>query len=397
MEIQRKDSLAAQLPIMGVVFAAFLVVGLAMPVLPLHVHNDLGLGTFLVGLVAGSQFGVSLISRPWAGNYADRRGPKRAVVVGLLAAAVSGLLYLASLRFLGSPGISITILLLGRSLLGAAESVIITGAVIWGLALVRPESTGKVIAWTGAAMFGAFAIGAPMGASLYGAFGFVAIAAATTLAPLGTLLMAAPLRGVAPLPQTRTSLMRVIGAVWVPGLGSALSSIGFGAITAFVVLLFQQHGWSRGWLAYTAFASAFILTRLVFGHLADKIGGAKVALVCVLIEAAGQTLIWLAEKPELVLAGALFTGIGYSLVYPGLGIEAVRRVPPESRGLAMGAYTAFLDLALGLGTPGLGLVAGAAGLGAVFVASAVAALGAAVIAIRLIHARSPAKVSVCPA
>ena len=42
---------------------AFLVIGLALPVLPLHVHQGLGLGTFVVGLVAGSQFAASLVSR----------------------------------------------------------------------------------------------------------------------------------------------------------------------------------------------------------------------------------------------------------------------------------------------------------------------------------------------
>src|SRR3954463_12323641 len=89
---------AALLPIMGVVLVAFLVIGLAMPVLPLHVHNDLGLGTFVVGLVVGSQFAASLISRPWAGRYADSRGAKRAVIAGVLVAAVAGLLYLGSLH-----------------------------------------------------------------------------------------------------------------------------------------------------------------------------------------------------------------------------------------------------------------------------------------------------------
>ena len=43
-------------PIMGIVSVAFLVIGFALPVLPLHVHQDLGLSTFVVGLVTGSQF-----------------------------------------------------------------------------------------------------------------------------------------------------------------------------------------------------------------------------------------------------------------------------------------------------------------------------------------------------
>jgi hypothetical protein len=43
--------------------------------------------------------------------------------------------------------------------------------------------------------------------------------------------------------------------------------------------------------------------------------------------------------------------------------------------LAMGAYTAFPDVALGRGKPALGFVAEHAGLGSVFGASIVAALG----------------------
>ena len=156
------------LPIMGVVFIAFLVIGLAMPVLPLHVHQSLGLSTFVVGLVAGSQFAASLVSRVWAGRHADTRGAKQAVIAGLIASAAAGLLYLLSLRFVHSPGISVAILLLGRAVLGAGESFIITGAQTWGLALADAENTGKVLAWMGTAMYAAFAFGAPIGTTLYG-------------------------------------------------------------------------------------------------------------------------------------------------------------------------------------------------------------------------------------
>jgi MFS family permease len=79
---------------MAVVLIAFLVIGLALPVLPLHVHHGLGLSTFVVGLVTGSQFAASLISRIWSGRYADSRGAKRAVIAGLLTAVVAGLLYM---------------------------------------------------------------------------------------------------------------------------------------------------------------------------------------------------------------------------------------------------------------------------------------------------------------
>src|SRR6266404_7550344 len=203
-------SVTRLLPIMGVVFMAFLIIGLAMPVLPLHVHQGLGLSTFVVGLVAGSQFAASLVSRVWAGRHADTRGAKQAVIAGLIASAAAGLLYMLSLRFVRNPEISVAILLLGRALLGAGESFIITGAQTWGLALAGAQNTGKVLAWMGTAMYAAFALGAPIGTTLYGAHGFTAIALATTLAPLATLLLVARLRRVAPTARSRPALSKVV-------------------------------------------------------------------------------------------------------------------------------------------------------------------------------------------
>lgn len=375
---------ATVFPIVAVIFTGYLVIGIAMPVLPLHVHQGLGFGTFVVGLVAGSQFAASLISRFTAGHLADTRGAKRAVVTGLVAAAAAGALYLLSLRFVGAPMVSLTTLLLGRAVLGGAESFMVAGALNWGLALAGPGNAGKVMAWVGTAMYVAYAAGAPAGSALYAAHGFAAIALATTLLPLLALLPVATLSAVPASPHARPAVARVLGVVWLPGLGLALSSVGFGAITTFVVLLFARNGWSAAWIALTTVSVGFVFGRLAFGHLPDRIGGPPVALVSVMIEAAGQVAIWRATSPVLVFAGAALAGLGYSLVYPGFGLEAVRRAPPENRGLAMGAYTACLDLALGVTSPVLGLVASGAGLNAVFFSSSVIVLCAAPVAISLL-------------
>jgi MFS family permease len=185
----------------------------------------------------------------------------------------------------------------------------------------------------------------------------------------------------------------VAGAVLLPGVGLSFSSLGFGAITTFGTLLFVVRGWTPAWIALTAFTTAFIIARVVLGHLPDRIGGAKAALGSVLMEAVGLALIWIAPWPIVAAAGAVLTGLGYALVYPGLGLEAVRRVPPQSRGLAMGTYTAFFDLGIGTTSPVLGLIAGAAGLNAVFLASAVVVLCAAAIAIRL--SRTSPRAALC--
>jgi MFS family permease len=188
-----------------------------------------------------------------------------------------------------------------------------------------------------------------------------------------------PQRGAQP------GFLSVASAVWLPGVGSALSSIGMGAMMAFSSLIAIERGWSPVWLAFSAFALALVTARLFFGQLPDRLGGARVAFASVVIEAAGLALIWLAGSPALAAIGAALTGFGYALVYPGLGVEAVRRAPAQSRGLAMGAYTVFLDVALGFGTPALGFIAGWTGLGSVFLASAILALGAALIAAVLLR------------
>ncbi|WP_367161377.1 arabinose transporter, partial [Mesorhizobium sp.] len=352
--------------------------------LPLHLHDRLGFGPFAVGLVTGSQFVASLLSRIGAGNYADLRGGKRAVVVGLVAAALAGLIYLGSLALLAQPTASATVLFVGRAVLGAAESFIITGGVAWGLALAGGQNPGKVIAWIGMAMFAALALGAPIGSALYEAGGFAAIALATMVLPLATLLATLPMRGVkaagSAAPQSWTSVAQ---AVWLPGVGAALSSLGYGAILSFAALLFAERGWHPAWLPFTAYAASLIAARLCFGHLPDSLGGARVAAIFVVVEAAGLLSIWLAPGPLVAVIGAGLTGLGYSLVYPGLGTEAVAHLPASSRGLAMGLYTVFLDVALGFGSPALGLIAASAGLRFVFLAAAAAALPALAIALLL--------------
>ncbi len=115
-----------------------------------------------------------------------------------------------------------------------------------------------------------------------------------------------------------------------------MTSVGFGVITAFVSLFFAERGWDGAAWMFSAFGVGFILARVFFAGLPDKLGGARVALVCVVVEAVGQWLIWSGATPLWAYGGALLTGAGYSLAFPSFGVEAVRRVPAASRGAAMG-------------------------------------------------------------
>ena len=371
------------LPITLAVFVGFLTIGLPLPVLPLHLHYTLGFSTLVVGIAVGAQFAAALVSRAWAGGFADTKGAKRAMIIGLVIAAMSGVAYLASLAF-AAPVSSLGVLLVGRVLLGYGESLIVTGALSWGISLVGPHHAGKVMAWVGIAMYAAYSAGAPLGTLIYGSYGFAGIAVGTTIIPLLAIAVLTPARAVLASSARRLPFYKILGTVWVPGLGLLLCSVGLGVITTFAALLFAAKNWGSASLAFTAFGVAFIGARLMFAHLPDKIGGAKVALVCVLIEAAGQLLIWRADHALMAYAGAALTGFGFSLAFPGFGVEAVRRSPPQSRGAAMGAFVAFLDISLGMTGPAAGAIASVANVSTVYLAGAGAVALSAIVAVVLL-------------
>ena len=296
------------------------------------------------------------------------------MLYGLVATVASGVIYLVSLRFSDHPVVSASVLVFRRAVLGGAESFVITGATSWALTLGGSGTTGRVIAWISTAMCPAFAVGMPIGDSLQDTYGFAAVAAAIAIAPLRRSWRSRRFHRCPAMGRTTGSMRRVVSAIWMLGIGLAMSSLGFGSIMTFAVLLFAERGREPAWLAVTAFAVSFIVARLAFGYLADRHSGARVALACLLVEAAGLAPVWIVPSEAVAVVGVLLTGFGYSLVYPGFVVDTVRRPHPESRGLAMRTYTAFLDLTLRVTSPVLGFRAGHSGTGRVFLASAAMAL-----------------------
>jgi MFS family permease len=374
------------LPFMLSVFDGFLAMGMALPVLPRHVHDVLGQGTVMVGVVMGCQYASSLFGRMWAGELSDARGPRRAALAGLVAACGVGLLYLASVPFApSSPSLSLALLMAGRLLTGITESFLITGTMAWALARVGTKHAGKVFGWIGVALFGGLAVGAPIGTALNAQFGFAGVGGAVLLTGLvgvaGTSFMAGAPASI----HARLPFFAVLNALKLPGLGLTLCCVGYAMINTFAVLLFVQRGWDGGALALTSMGAGFIAARLLVGHLPDLVGGARVALYCVLAEAIGLALIWAAPDPALAWLGAALTGGGYGIGFQGFGVEAVKRSPPQSRGAAMGAYVLFQDITMGIAPPLNGALARMAGLDAVFLGGAVGALGAALVAITILR------------
>ncbi|MES2510233.1 MAG: MFS transporter [Pseudomonadota bacterium] len=359
------------LPLAAIVLFGFLAVGLPLAALPLYLHGVLGFDTITVGWVVGIQSLATVLTRQFAGNYCDRHGSKASALAGLPLAAGAGLIYLIS-TFMPAGNASLAVLVAGRLLMGLAESLFLTGTMTWGIGRIGPARTGMVMAWQGIAMFAAFGIGSPAGIAVMQQWGFTGVSIATIALPLVGLCIALALPPVAKPGggRARESMLSVIGLVWRPGLAMALGTIPFSVITTFVVLYYGDKGWAGAGLSVSSFTIGYIAVRLFWAHLPDKLGGKQVGLISVLIQIVGLLMLWLAPSPAFALLGCVLTGIGLSLVFPAMGVEAMRDVPPERRGLAIGCFVAFIDLSTAIAGPIMGAVIGLAGYPAVFLCSA---------------------------
>jgi MFS family permease len=366
--------------IITALFCGYLCVGLPLPVMPLFIHEQLGFSNLLVGLTIGVQFLATVLTRAHAGRLTDQYGGKRATLQGAAVCALAGLLYLIAAAPGLSPALSLGVVIVGRLTAGFGESQLVTGCVAWSIASVGPQRAGMSMSWTGIAMFAALAIGAPIGMALYRTSGLAAAMIACIAAPLIAAAIAWRTTPYASPAGRRVAFHRVIGQIWREGLGLMLQGVGLSGLTAFASLYFAARGWRDAGLVMTAFGVGFIFVRAVLGHLPDKIGGYRVALWSLAIEAIGQALIWGAPYESVALGGALVTGLGCALVFPALGVEALKRVLPANRGSAMGAFVAFLDIAYGVSGPAAGLIAGLFGYAAVYLLGAISAvLGATLI------------------
>jgi MFS family permease len=372
--------------IIAALFCGYLAVGLPLPVIPMFVHDHLGFSNLIVGLVIGIQFLATVLTRGYAGRLTDHHGGKRSALQGAAVCAFGGLLYLVAALPGLSAAISLAIIVVGRLAAGFGESQFVTGCVSWSIASVGPQRAGMSMSWTGIAMFAALAIGAPVGMALYQTYGLEAAMVACIVAPLIAAAIAFCEVSYTSPAGRRLPFLSVIGQIWREGLGLMLQGVGLAGLTAFASLYFAAQNWGHAGLVMTAFGIGFIFVRVVLGSLPDRMSGYRVALWSLVVEAIGQAMLWVAPHEVVALAGALVTGLGCALVFPALGVEALKRVLPANRGSAMGAFVAFLDIAYGLSGPAAGAIAGQFGYAAIYLFGVVCALlGAALVA----TARSP--------
>lgn len=352
-------------------FVGYFIIGLSLSVLPIFINKSLGFSLVVAGLVISLQYVSTFFLRAYSGKIIDGKGPKPAVLFSMISFSLTGIFLIIAYYFKFSPFISLSFLVVTRLLTGCAEGMIGASPINWAIMAVGEKHTAKIISYNGVACYGALAIGASLGIiieqkfSLYG-IGILSI----ILGILGFLFARTKENKTNSNQKEVQSFWKVLGKVAPFGVCLALGGLGFASISTFITLYYNYFHWNNGALCLSVFGGLFVAGRLVFSNVINNYGGIKVAIACLLVETIGLLIIAFATNSQMALIGAGVTGLGFSLIFPALGVVAIKSVSPSSQGSALAGYGLFIDLSLGVAGPLIGGVADIYGMSYIFPFSA---------------------------
>jgi len=375
-------------------FLGYFTIGLTLAVLPAYLHGNLAFSTMIAGIVISIQYVATFLFRGFGGKIVDKRGPKPAVMMSMAGFIFSGFLLLA-VAFLKDYRIwSLGLLVVMRLVTGFSEGLVGASPINWAIFKVGSTHTAKAISYNGIGNYGALAAGAPLGVFISNSFGIGYIAFFIILIGIAGFIYANSKMNIIGISkEAPQSFLHVLKKVTPYGLCLAAGGIGFGAISTFITLYYSYLQWDGAVLCLSLFSAMFILGRLVFANAINQYGGMKTAIACLTMEVVGLSVIAVAIGPVFTLIGAGIAGLGFSLVFPALGVEAVRLIPASSQGAALGNYGLFIDLSLGITGPLLGAVSTGFGMNYLFPFSLCMVLLGLILAVTILYKRQKLQVA----
>ena len=326
-----------------------------------------------IGIIMGAFTLSSVLFRPWISNLIDRIGRKRSYTIGCLIFSILPLTYLL---FQGDLTTFYLPLLLVRVMHGVGLAFCFTSAFTYIADIVPEDRLNEGIGMFGVTALSALAIGPSTAELIIGNFGFSALfLCATGLAILG-LLLHLPLRESFTQPaeefsQSFFSVLMRRRTLSVAQL-ALLFGIGLAAVGGFVSPFAQEKGVAFISLYFICYSSAAVVTRLVGGRLADRVGEERIIPYALVVTGAGLfMLIFLGGYWILGLSG-LMSGCGHGLLFPCLNALAIRNEPIEIRGKINGVFTGGIDAGAFVGSVILGHIGEWAGFTTLFLAAGLA-------------------------
>ena len=359
-------------------FAYFLGVGILLPTLPRFIEGPLHGSDLAVGISVGAFSLSAVLLRPLAGRAGDRRGRRPLIVGGaaIVTASVVGYSVVSS----------IPVLVVFRLFAGVGEALFFTGAASAVTDLAPEERRGEAVSFFSLALYGGISFGPFIGESVLGSHHFDAVWWLPAAFGFVAMLLALMVADTRPPAGSEPRSDRIIHpAAFLPGTVLACTVWGFAAFGSFVSLYALKLGMSGSRYVFFTYSFTVLLIRLFGARLPDVLGARRAATIATTTVAIGLAVMAAWGTPAGLYTGAFLFGVGQAFAFPALMSLALSGAPDSERGAVVGTQTAFVDIAFGLGSVSLGVVAHAVGYRGTFAVSA----GVAIIGLVLLRTRVP--------
>ena len=326
-----------------------------------------------IGIIMGVFALSSVLCRPWISDMIDRIGRKRSYTFGCMIMSVIPLIYLL---FRGELSNFYLSLILVRIFHGVGLAICFTAAFTYIADIVPEGRLNEGIGMFGITGLTGLAIGPIIGETIIRAFGFsIFFLAATGIATLGLLL-------TLPLPesfmhvshessQSFFSVLRMRRPLTVAVL-ALLFGFGLSASGSFISPFAKEQDLAFISLYYISYSSAAVLTRLLGGRLADRIGEERIIPYAQILTGGGLLILILLGGNTILALSGFMSGCGHGFLFPCLNSLAIRDEPISIRGKITGVFTGGIDSGAFIGSIILGYIGEWAGFRALFLAAGLA-------------------------
>ncbi len=323
-----------------------------------------------IGIIMGVFALSSVLCRPWISDMIDRIGRKRSYTIGCTIMSILPLIYLL---FRGNISNFYLFLILVRILHGVGLAICFTATFTYIADIVPEERLNEGIGMFGVTGLTGLAIGPVIGEIIITEFGFsVFFLTATGMATLG-LMIHLPLSEsfVNDSQKSSQSFFTVLAKrkILFVALLAFLFGFGLAATGSFVSPFAKEQGIAFISLYYISYSSAAVLTRLLGGRLADRVGEDRIIPYALTLTGGGLLILMLLGGNSILALSGLMSGCGHGFLFPCLNSIAIRNEPIDIRGKIIGVFTGGIDAGAFVGSIILGYIGQWAGFQALFFAA----------------------------
>lgn len=323
-----------------------------------------------IGIIMGVFALSSVLCRPWISDMIDRIGRKKSYTIGCTIMSILPLIYLL---FRGNLSHFYLFLIFVRIVHGVGLAICFTASFTYIADIVPEGRLNEGIGMFGVTGLTGLSIGPVIGEIIITEFGFsVFFLTATGMATLG-LMIHLPLSEsfVNDSQKSSQSFFTVLAKrkILFVALLAFLFGFGLAATGSFVSPFAKEQGIAFISLYYISYSSAAVLTRLLGGRLADRVGEDRIIPYALTLTGGGLLILMLLGGNSILALSGLMSGCGHGFLFPCLNSIAIRNEPIDIRGKIIGVFTGGIDAGAFVGSVILGYIGQWAGFQVLFFAA----------------------------